>query len=132
MARFTPPLGTMTQAVAAVESSLEAGARLEDAIAECGLTRSTYYRWRKLVRAGVWPAVRKNWPDLARTWKPGGGLARLGKTRSPRLRREIAGALRQIYDHPVQQHSGGAPESLVWFVLCFSRACGWQGPNRPV
>lgn len=123
MARSAPPLETMTQSVAAIESRIEAGARLEDAIAECGLNRSTYYRWRKLVRAGVWPAVRKDWPDLARTWKPGGGLTRLGKTRLRRLRREVAGALRQIYGHSVQQQSGGAPESLVWFVSCFSRAC---------
>ena len=123
MARSAPPLPIMEQAVDAVERQVKAGTDLNDALANRGLSRSTYYRWRKLVKAGVWPAVRKDWSDLAQTWKPRGGLAGIEERRLPRLRRDVAGALRQIYGHPVQRHSTGAPEALIWFVSCFSRAC---------
>ena len=50
-------------------------------------------------------------------------MTKLDTRRLVLLRRDVAGALRQIYSHPVQQYSTAGAESLAWFVSCFSRAC---------
>ena len=86
MARSRPSLEKMSSLVATIEDDVAADVPLKEALAEASISQATFYRYRDLVNAGVWPAVHRDWSDLARTWNHGGDLPELDEAGLFRLR----------------------------------------------